>query len=67
MNDLVVSDKHIIPLFARPRPRGVVNKLNAGAVGLGQRHLVAWATGTRTPDAPGGTPSGRQAGPAAVA
>ena len=27
MNDLVVNDKHVIPLFARPRPYGVVNKL----------------------------------------
>ena len=27
MNDLVVSDKHVIPLFARPRPNGTVNKL----------------------------------------
>jgi peptide/nickel transport system substrate-binding protein len=27
MNDLVVNDKHIIPLFARPRPYGVVNKM----------------------------------------
>jgi len=27
MNDLVVNDKHIIPLFARPRPFGVVNKM----------------------------------------
>jgi peptide/nickel transport system substrate-binding protein len=27
MNDLVVSDGHVIPLFARPRPVGVVNKL----------------------------------------
>ena len=29
MNDLLVSDGHVIPLFARPRPRGVVHKLNA--------------------------------------
>jgi peptide/nickel transport system substrate-binding protein len=28
MNDLVVSDGHVIPLFARPRPRGIVNRLN---------------------------------------
>ena len=28
MNDLVVNDKHIIPLFARPRPFGVVNKMH---------------------------------------
>jgi peptide/nickel transport system substrate-binding protein len=27
MNDLVVNDKHIIPLFARPRPVGIVNKM----------------------------------------
>jgi peptide/nickel transport system substrate-binding protein len=28
LNDLVVSGGHVIPLFARPRPRGFVNKLN---------------------------------------
>jgi peptide/nickel transport system substrate-binding protein len=27
LNDLVVSDGHVIPLFARPRPYGIVNKL----------------------------------------
>lgn len=27
LNDLVVEDKHVIPLFARPRPYGIVNKL----------------------------------------
>ncbi len=27
MNDLVVNDRHIIPLFARPRPFGILNKL----------------------------------------
>ncbi len=27
MNDLVINDAHVIPLFARPRPYGVVNKL----------------------------------------
>ena len=27
MNDLVVSDGYVIPLFARPRPFGIVNKL----------------------------------------
>jgi peptide/nickel transport system substrate-binding protein len=27
LNDLVVSDGYVIPLFARPRPRGYVNKL----------------------------------------
>ena len=29
LNDLVVSDGHVVPLFARPRPVGTVNKLNA--------------------------------------
>jgi len=27
MNDLVVGDNHVIPLFARPRPRGYATKL----------------------------------------
>lgn len=27
MNDLVIDDGHVIPLFARPRPYGIVNKL----------------------------------------
>ncbi len=27
LNDLVVNDGHVIPLFARPRPYGIVNKL----------------------------------------
>ncbi len=27
MNDLVINDAHVIPLFARPRPYGIVNKL----------------------------------------
>jgi peptide/nickel transport system substrate-binding protein len=27
MNDLVVNDGHVIPLFARPRPYGIINKL----------------------------------------
>lgn len=27
MNDLVINDGHVIPLFARPRPYGIVNKL----------------------------------------
>jgi peptide/nickel transport system substrate-binding protein len=27
LNDLVVDDKHVIPLFGRPRPYGIVNKL----------------------------------------
>ncbi len=31
MNDLVVSDGYVIPIFARPRPRAYVNKLNAVA------------------------------------
>ena len=29
MNDLVISDGHVIPIFGRPRPRAFVNKLNA--------------------------------------
>ena len=29
MNDLVVGDNHVIPLFNRPRPRGIIAKLNA--------------------------------------
>lgn len=29
MNDLLVADAHVIPLFNRPRPRGVISKLNA--------------------------------------
>jgi peptide/nickel transport system substrate-binding protein len=28
LNDLVVADKYIIPLFGRPRPYGIINKLN---------------------------------------
>jgi peptide/nickel transport system substrate-binding protein len=28
MNDLVVSDRHVIPLFNRPRPRGFALRLN---------------------------------------
>jgi peptide/nickel transport system substrate-binding protein len=28
LNDLLISDGHVIPLFARPRPRGFLNKLN---------------------------------------
>ena len=28
LNDLVVNDKYVIPLFGRPRPFGVINKLN---------------------------------------
>lgn len=27
MNDLVINDGHVVPLFARPRPYGIVNKL----------------------------------------
>ena len=38
MNDLVVNDKHVIPLFARPRPRGFVTKLVA--------HPSAWDNDT---------------------
>ncbi|MEQ1803903.1 MAG: peptide ABC transporter substrate-binding protein [Burkholderiaceae bacterium] len=28
MNDLVINDGHVIPIFGRPRPRAFVNKLN---------------------------------------
>jgi peptide/nickel transport system substrate-binding protein len=38
MNDLVVGDNHVIPLFARPRPRGYLNKL--------QPALSAWDNDT---------------------
>ncbi|MCC6248499.1 MAG: peptide ABC transporter substrate-binding protein, partial [Rubrivivax sp.] len=38
MNDLVVGDKHVIPLFARPRPYGIVNKLKPA--------LSAWDSAT---------------------
>jgi peptide/nickel transport system substrate-binding protein len=27
LNDLVVNDGYVIPLFARPRPYGIINKL----------------------------------------
>jgi peptide/nickel transport system substrate-binding protein len=37
MNDLVVNDKHVIPLFAG-RVRSAWQQAAAGAVGLGQRH-----------------------------
>ena len=33
-NDLVVNDGYVIPLFARPRPVGVVNKMTI--------HSSAW-------------------------
>ena len=38
MNDLVVGDNHVIPLFARPRPRGFLTKL--------QPALSAWDNDT---------------------
>ena len=38
LNDLVVEDKHVIPLFARPRPYGIVNKLKPA--------LSAWDSAT---------------------
>jgi peptide/nickel transport system substrate-binding protein len=28
LNDLVINDGYVIPIFGRPRPRGIVNKLN---------------------------------------
>jgi peptide/nickel transport system substrate-binding protein len=38
LNDLVVEDKYVIPLFARPRPYGIVNKLKPA--------LSAWDSAT---------------------
>ena len=38
LNDLVVADLHVIPLFARPRPYGIVNKLKPA--------LSAWDSAT---------------------
>jgi peptide/nickel transport system substrate-binding protein len=38
LNDLVVNDKYVIPLFARPRPYGIINKLKPA--------LSAWDSAT---------------------
>ncbi len=48
MNDLVVNDKHIIPLFARPRPFGVVNKMKPV---FSAWDNTTWALGYWTRDA----------------
>jgi peptide/nickel transport system substrate-binding protein len=48
LNDLVVSDLHVIPLFARPRPYGVVNKLNPV---LSAWDNTTWALGYWSRDA----------------
>ncbi len=48
LNDLVVADLHIVPLFARPRPFGVVNKLNPV---LSAWDNATWALGYWTRDA----------------
>ena len=42
LNDLVVNDKYVIPLFGRPRPFGVINKLNAV---LSAWDNTTWAVG----------------------
>ena len=42
LNDLVVEDKHVIPLFARPRPYGIVNKLRPA---LSAWDNATWAIG----------------------
>jgi peptide/nickel transport system substrate-binding protein len=69
MNDLLISDGHVIPLFARPRPRGY-----ASSCGRHFRPGTAicgpWATGSRKhrrppPGAPEGAPPSRGAPPAA--
>jgi len=48
MNDLVVGDNHIIPLFARPRPRGYASKL---VPALSAWDNDTWALGFWTRDA----------------
>jgi peptide/nickel transport system substrate-binding protein len=48
MNDLVVNDKHIIPLFARPRPYGVLNKMKPV---FSAWDNTTWAIGYWTRDA----------------
>ncbi|MBP7522649.1 MAG: peptide ABC transporter substrate-binding protein [Leptothrix sp. (in: Bacteria)] len=48
MNDLVVNDKHIIPLFARPRPFGILNKLRPV---LSAWDNATWSIGYWTRDA----------------
>lgn len=48
MNDLLVADGYIIPLFNRPRPRATVNKLNAPLSGWDND---TWMLGFWTRDA----------------
>lgn len=48
MNDLVVNDRHIIPLFARPRPYGVLNKMKPV---FSAWDNTTWALGYWTRDA----------------
>jgi hypothetical protein len=65
MNDLVVNDGHVIPLFARPRPVGMVNKLKP-ALSAWDNATGSSATGTARPDPPpsadGAPPQGGAAG-----
>jgi peptide/nickel transport system substrate-binding protein len=48
MNDLLVGDLYVIPLFARPRPFGIVNKLNPV---LSAWDNTTWALGYWSRDA----------------
>jgi len=48
LNDLVVGDFHVIPLFNRPRPRGIASKLNAPLSGWDND---TWMLGYWTRDA----------------
>ncbi|ODU08447.1 MAG: peptide ABC transporter substrate-binding protein [Rubrivivax sp. SCN 71-131] len=48
LNDLVVADKYIIPLFARPRPYGIANKLRPA---LSAWDNMTWALGYWSKDA----------------
>ena len=48
MNDLVVNDNHVIPLFGRPRPRGFLTKLQPV---LSAWDNDTWALGYWTRDA----------------
>jgi peptide/nickel transport system substrate-binding protein len=44
LNDLVVNDGYVVPLFARPRPVGTVNKLatNISPWDLTTAHMASW-------------------------
>lgn len=48
LNDLVVADMHVVPLFARPRPYGMVNKLTPV---LSAWDNTTWALGYWTREA----------------